>query len=96
MLNRLMQALDARKEARQQAKLVIEGMKWGKTVGGLLETWIMPHKLDEASFDRDDGAALCGYIYGFSDVMCQHVGLDQYACPGRRGRQANQALSRGA
>jgi hypothetical protein len=32
MLNRLMQALHARKEARLQAKLAIDGMKWGKTV----------------------------------------------------------------
>jgi hypothetical protein len=77
MLNRLRQALDARKEARQQAKLVIDGMKWGKTIGGLIETWTMPYKLDEVSFGRDEGAALCGYIYGFSDVMCQHVGLER-------------------
>jgi hypothetical protein len=77
MFSRLMQTIGARKSAKRQAKLAIDGAKWGQSVGNVIGQWTAPYKLEDASFQSGQGAALCGYVYGFSDVMCQHVGLER-------------------
>jgi hypothetical protein len=77
MLNRLKQALEARRLARQQVKLIQEGKKWGKTAGEVIEMNPFVMQLDRATFRPDQAAARCGYVYGFSDVCCQHVGLER-------------------
>ncbi|MCX4152002.1 MULTISPECIES: hypothetical protein [Paraburkholderia] len=77
MLKRILEFLDARKVAAQQSKLVSAGMEHGRTVGTVIVSHTTVVRLEDASFMPNQGAALCGYIYGFSDVACQHVGLDR-------------------
>lgn len=77
MLKRLMRLLEEKKVAAQQSKLVSVGIEHGQTIGTVIVSHTMVMRLEEASFRPTQGAALCGYTYGFSDVICQHVGLER-------------------
>ncbi len=76
-LNRFKRALEARKVVRQQAQLVRNGKKWGKIAGEAIASCTLLTKLDEVIIPPDQAAVLCGFVYGFSDVCCQHAGLER-------------------
>ncbi|MGF6637266.1 hypothetical protein [Paraburkholderia sp. MM6662-R1] len=77
MLKRLVKFLGERKFAIQQVKVVSVGIEHGKSVGTVIGSHTMAMRLEDAPFTPNQGAPLCGYIYGFADVVCQHVGLER-------------------
>lgn len=77
MLKRLVKFLGERRVASQQAKLVSVGIEHGKSIGAVIGAHTMAVGLEKAPFRPNQGAPLCGYIYGFADVLCQHMGFER-------------------
>jgi len=76
MFQRLKEARLEKKLANEHVAKINAGLKHGKIIGELLAATTI-YKLEANALPQGRGAMLCGYVYGFSDVLCQNVGLER-------------------